>query len=66
MTARYDDAPPGYKWIFRPWITEQAFRFNERKDSDAGRFLKACAGIFGKGLKYVDLIGKGGEDLQPA
>jgi transposase-like protein len=48
------------------YLDEQAFRFNERKDTDAGRFLKACAGIFGKGLKYVDLIGKGGEDLQPA
>jgi transposase-like protein len=51
--------------LFR-YLDEQAFRFNERKDTDGGRFLKACAGIFGKGLKYVDLIGKGGEDLQQA
>jgi len=51
--------------LFR-YLDEQAFRFNERKDTDAGRFLKACSGIVGKGLKYVDLIGKGGDDLQQA
>jgi transposase-like protein len=51
--------------LFR-YLDEQSFRFNERKDTDGGRFLKACAGIIGKSLKYVDLIGKGGEDLQPA
>jgi hypothetical protein len=28
--------------------------------------MKAVSGIFGKGLKYVDLIGKGGDDLQQA
>jgi hypothetical protein len=48
------------------YLDEQAFRFNERKDTDGGRFLKAIKGIVGKGLKYVDLIGKGGEDLQHA
>jgi transposase-like protein len=51
--------------LFR-YLDEQAFRFNERSDTDGGRFLKACAGIIGKSLKYVDLIGKGGDDLQPA
>jgi transposase-like protein len=51
--------------LFR-YLDEQSFRFNERKDNDAGRFLKAVSGIVGKGLKYVDLIGKGGDDLQPA
>ena len=51
--------------LFR-YLDEQSFRFNERKDTDGGRFLKACAGIIGKSLKYVDLIGKGGDDLQPA
>ena len=51
--------------LFR-YLDEQSFRFNERKDTDGGRFLKACAGIIGKGLKYVDLIGKGGDDLQQA
>jgi hypothetical protein len=51
--------------LFR-YLDEQAFRFNERKDSDSGRFMKTVSGIFGKGLKYVDLIGKGGDDPQPA
>jgi transposase-like protein len=51
--------------LFR-YLDEQAFRFNERKDTDGGRFMKAIKGIMGKGLKYVDLIGKGGEDLQQA
>jgi transposase-like protein len=51
--------------LFR-YLDEQAFRFNEREDSDSGRFMKAVGGILGKGLKYVDLIGKGGEDLHPA
>jgi len=51
--------------LFR-YLDEQAFRFNEREDSDAGRFMKALHGVVGKGLKYVDLIDKGGEDLQPA
>jgi transposase-like protein len=51
--------------LFR-YLDEQAFRFNERKDTDGGRFMKAIKGIMGKGLKYVDLIGKGGEDLQCA
>jgi hypothetical protein len=39
-------------------IDEQAFRFNEREDSDAGRFLTAVAGIFGKCLRYAALTGK--------
>jgi transposase-like protein len=51
--------------LFR-YLDEQAFRFNERTDTDSGRFMKVVAGIFGKGLKYVDLIGKGGDDLQQA
>ena len=51
--------------LFR-YLDEQAFRFNERKDTDGGRFMTACKGIIGKSLKYVDLIGKGGEDLQQA
>jgi transposase-like protein len=48
--------------LFR-YLDEQAFRFNERKheDGDKGRFLKAAAGIFGKGLRYAALIGQGKE-----
>ncbi len=49
------------------YLDEQVFRFNERKDCDAGRFLKAASGIVGKGISYLQLIdGKGGEDLLPA
>jgi transposase-like protein len=49
------------------YLDEQAFRFNERKDSDRGRFLKAVHGVIGKGLTYLELMdGKGGEDLPPA
>lgn len=49
--------------LFR-YLDEQAFRFNERKESPAGRFVKAAAGIIGKLLRYEELIGgKGGEDL---
>jgi transposase-like protein len=45
--------------LFR-YLDEQAFRFNQRKDKDGdqGRFLKAAAGIIGKGLRYAELIGK--------
>jgi len=46
--------------LFR-YLDEQAFRFNERKDNDMGRFLKAATGIFGKGLRYAALIGRGKE-----
>lgn len=43
--------------LFR-YLDEQAFRFNERKDNDAGRFVKAVSGVVGKGLRYAKLIGK--------
>jgi transposase-like protein len=43
--------------LFR-YLDEQAFRFNERNDTDSGRFLKAVKGIFGKGLNYASLTGK--------
>src|SRR5437899_6177521 len=43
--------------LFR-YLDEQSFRFNERKDNDAGRFVKVVAGIIGKGLRYVKLTGK--------
>jgi transposase-like protein len=50
----------------KPYLDEQAFRFNERGDCDSGRFLKAAKGVIGRGIRYLDLIeGKGGEDLPP-
>jgi transposase-like protein len=42
--------------LFR-YLDEQAFRFNERKLSDAERFSLAITGIVGKRLMYQDLIG---------
>lgn len=42
--------------LFR-YLDEQAFRFNERKDNDQGRFLKAIAGMIGKRLTWVKLVG---------
>src|SRR6266513_195865 len=50
--------------LFR-YLDEQAFRFNERKDNDAGRFVKVVSGIIGKGLRYVKLTGKIGDDGLP-
>lgn len=44
--------------LFR-YLDEQAFRFNERKLDDQGRFLKGIRGIIGKGLQYAKLIGAG-------
>ena len=38
------------------YLDEQAFRFNERKDSDFGRFTKALGSISGRRLTYKDLI----------
>jgi hypothetical protein len=47
--------------LFR-YLDEQAFRFNERKDTDSGRFIKALAGFLGKRLKYAKLIAAEGGD----
>jgi transposase-like protein len=42
--------------LFR-YLDEQCFRFNERKSSDAARFLLALSSVFGKRLTYAALIG---------
>lgn len=42
--------------LFR-YLDEQAFRFNERKDNDAGQFLKAISSIIGKRLTWAKLTG---------
>jgi len=47
--------------LFR-YCDEQAFRFNERKDDDQGRFIKALQGVVGKGLRYAKLIAAEGGD----
>lgn len=43
--------------LFR-YLDEQAFRFNEREDNDAGRFLKALSGVTGRRLTYKELTGR--------
>jgi transposase-like protein len=45
--------------LFR-YLDEQAFRFNERKNTDAGRFLLGIVGVVGKRLTYARLIGTPG------
>lgn len=42
--------------LFR-YLSEQCFRFNERKDDNHGRFLSIAGGIVGKRLTYAKLIG---------
>ena len=42
--------------LFR-YLAEQAFRFNERKDDDQGRFLKVMSAIAGKRLTWAKLTG---------
>jgi transposase-like protein len=50
--------------LFR-YCDEQAFRFNERKDNDQGRFITALQGVVGKGLRYAKLIAAEGGDGPP-
>ncbi len=40
--------------LFR-YLDEQAFRFNERKDTDAGRFVKALRSVIGRRLTFAEL-----------
>ncbi len=40
--------------LFR-YLDEQAFRFNERGDNDAGRFMKVASSVGGKRLTYKEL-----------
>ena len=43
--------------LFR-YLDEQAFRFNERKATDAARFVQALGNITGRRLTYRNLTGK--------
>jgi hypothetical protein len=45
--------------LFR-YLDEQVYRFNNRKDNDAGRFENAMSAITGKRLTYQHLIGQDG------
>ena len=39
------------------YLDEQAFRFNERDDNDAGRFKSVISSVAGKRITYKELIG---------
>lgn len=39
------------------YLDEQGFRFDNRKDTDSERFVKAASMIFGKSLTYAELTG---------
>jgi transposase-like protein len=40
------------------YVDEQAFRFNHRKSSDAGRLVKALGNVAGRRLTYREVTGK--------
>lgn len=42
--------------LFR-YLDEQSFRYDHRKDSDGGRFVKVASSVAGKRLTYKKLIG---------
>jgi hypothetical protein len=48
------------------YLDEQAFRFNERKSTDAERFAEALSSIAGKRLTYQQLIGAEQRSGHPA
>jgi hypothetical protein len=39
------------------YISEEAFRYNERKDDDAGRFVNVVSSVTNRRLTYRQLIG---------
>jgi len=43
------------------YLNEQAFRFNNRKGTDANRFHKAVSQVVGKRLTHATLTGKNTE-----
>jgi transposase-like protein len=47
--------------LFR-YVDEQSFRFNNRKDDNAGRFANVVSGVTGKRIMYKDLVGKESKD----
>ena len=51
--------------LFR-YLDEQAFRFNERKGTDADRFVEALGNVTGRRLTYKELIGGGAPAFEPS
>jgi transposase-like protein len=56
ITGTYVSIEPFH--LFR-YLHEQAFRFNNRRDTDRERFAKVAGSVFGKRLTYRELTGKG-------
>lgn len=54
LKGTYVSVDPAH--LFR-YLDEQVFRFNERGDKDAGRFLKVAYAVLGKRLTYAELTG---------
>jgi len=50
--------------LFR-YLDEQSFRFNNRKDFNADRFVEVLSSIANKRLTYKHLIGKDGLLSEP-
>jgi hypothetical protein len=55
IKGTYVNVEPFY--LFR-YLDEQSFRFNERKSTDAERFLRAVPAVIGRHLTYAGLTGK--------
>ncbi len=51
--------------LFR-YLDEQAFRYNQRNETDADRFIRVCSSAVGRRLTWKQLIGSegGGEECQ--
>lgn len=45
-------------WQLTRYADEQAFRYNERKDTDSGRFVKVLSQVVDRRLTYKELTGK--------
>lgn len=54
IRGTYVNVEPSH--LFR-YLDEEVFRYNNRKDSDGGRFSDAAGGIVGKRLTYAQLTG---------
>lgn len=45
-------------WHLFRYLDEEAFRFNERKQNDGGRFAEVMGQVVGKRIQYAELTGK--------
>jgi hypothetical protein len=55
LPRNYVSAEPFH--LFR-YLDEEAFRFNNREDNDAGRFSKIAKSVAGRRLTYAELTGE--------